>query len=212
MHGALTIAAQAPVSTLAPFKGVEVETGRFFASSARHIGYVVTRGNWECAADTCHDGRIFTYYVAADGHSGEHAKRIDTFLTSPERNTSAKWTDQMDALRKSVDFGFGYAVMLDNESGISLLSHKKALYLVGIYDTVVGSVRLAWSTDHDFVSKVKAPEPARYLIYRYPTISSKSVFIHAGNVASKWYVWSKAFTGTDGVLRAFNVLENFLFK
>lgn len=128
----------------------------------------------------------------------------------------SRWLYKLQRLLETTsDYHAEYVSIVNNQSehpSFSILSQGLDLGFYGVYDTVNRSTQLAWSTDPDFVQITRAQEPTRYLFHRYPTVKDRPLFIHTENVCSKWYVWKQAFTNVDGVLKAFNVLENFLFK
>ncbi|MGF3998918.1 hypothetical protein ACQX8C_14365, partial [Staphylococcus aureus] len=128
----------------------------------------------------------------------------------------SRWLYKLQRLLETTsDYHAEYVAIVNNQSehpSFSILSQGLDLGFYGVYDTVNRSTQLAWSTDPDFVQITRAQEPTRYLFHRYPTVKDRPLFIHTENVCSKWYVWKQAFTNVDGVLKAFNVLENFLFK
>lgn len=97
-------------------------------------------------------------------------------------------------------------------SNFSLLSMGIDLQVLGIYDIVNKSVRLAWSTDPYFINDIKAVDFTRYVFYRFPTLYNRPLFIYTQTVCSKWLRWARDFKDEDGVLKTFNALENFLYK
>jgi hypothetical protein len=108
-----------------------------------------------------------------------------------------------------------FLAIINNTSehaSFSILSHGVAIDLIGVYDVVNRSVRLVWTIDDHFVTDLKAIDQTRYLFYRFPIVYDRPLFIYTQSVCAKWYSWSKTFTDTDGVFKAFNALENFLFK
>jgi hypothetical protein len=109
----------------------------------------------------------------------------------------------------------GYAAVVNNTSEhatFSLLSSYVTIYLYGVYDTVNSSVRLVWTTDETFIEQVRRADPVRYVFYRFPVVYTRPLFIYTQSICSKWYQWTKVFTGVDGLVKAFNALEIFLFK
>jgi len=108
-----------------------------------------------------------------------------------------------------------YLICINNNSTHSyftLLAQGITLYTYGVYDTVNRSVRFAWTNDEQFIQTCRSVDPTRYVFYRYPVLENRPLFLHTQVLCSKWAEWSKVFTGPDGVLKAFNALELFLYK
>jgi hypothetical protein len=126
-----------------------------------------------------------------------------------------KMQKMMDDLGTRLISSCPYLLCINNNSQHSyftLLSQGVQLYVYGVYDTVNRSVRLVWTSDEHFITSCRAVEPTRYVFYRYPTLIDRPLFLHTQVLCSKWAEWSKVFTGPDGVLKAFNALELFLYK
>jgi hypothetical protein len=106
------------------------------------------------------------------------------------------------------------SVILNNgaHQHIALLSQWMDLYLYGVYDVVNKGVRLVWTDDAWFVSDARAYDYTRYVFYRFPVLQDRPLFLYSQALCSKWWGWTKQFQEPDGVLKAFNALENFLFK
>jgi len=117
----------------------------------------------------------------------------------------------LDVGTKTSDF----VAVINNESehcNFNLLAFGGLeLEVFGIYDVVNKSIRLMWTTDSSFVSKIKSEDSTRYIFYRFPTLRNRPLFIHTQYVVSKLYKWSLVFDGRDSVLKLFNALENFLY-
>jgi hypothetical protein len=101
---------------------------------------------------------------------------------------------------------------LSEHATFTLLTSGTTLYLTGVYDTVNSSVRLVWSTEDTFVEEVRRADQTRYVFYRFPPIVDRPLFIYTQLVCSKWYSWTKAFNGVDGLSKAMNALEVLLYK
>ncbi|QBX06637.1 hypothetical protein H1O16_gp224 [Burkholderia phage BcepSaruman] len=144
---------------------------------------------------------------------GQHI--ADSLRDLDSKHAGSRWLYKLHMLMQETGADVPYTSIINNMSehaSFSLLSQGIDLGVYGVYDTVNRSVQLVWTTDPDFVQRTRATEPTRYLFHRYPVVRDRPLFIHTENVCAKWYVWKQAFTNVDGVLKAFNVLENFLFK
>lgn len=124
-----------------------------------------------------------------------------------------KMQQMMDDFSKTVTDP--YIICINNNSQHSyftLLAHGVPLYLYGVYDTVNRSVRLVWTSDAQFIGSCRAVEPTRYVFYRFPVLENRPLFLYTQNLCARWYEWNRIFTGSDGILKAFNTIENLLFK
>lgn len=111
--------------------------------------------------------------------------------------------------------GAKYAMCIEDKSdhpSFTFISHGIPIHLFGVYDLVNSNVHLAWSTDQEFPSIIRRDNPTRYVFYRYPVLRFKPVFVHTQFLISKWYKWTRSFTGTDALLRQFNAMEYALYK
>lgn len=97
-------------------------------------------------------------------------------------------------------------------SSLSFLTSFVEVYVFGVYDTINTSTRLIFSTDPKYLEIVRASNPTRFVFYRFPTIVNRPLFVYGQSVCSKWLGWIKGFSGQDATMKAFNALENFLFK
>jgi len=109
--------------------------------------------------------------------------------------------------------GFVSLIINTGEHGhIGVLSQGQDVFVHGIYDTVNMGVRLVWTTDDWFIQDVRASDFTRYVFYRFPVLRNRPLFLYSQALCSKWYGWARQFKEPDGVLKAFNALENFLYK
>jgi hypothetical protein len=219
-YGALTIDAQSSTPVLPVFDSGCVATGHH--TNSRY------KGQWALKFPNHHrvvsvelPQRDKHMQVSVASRWGGVDQDIADTLAHELQDLDAKyegsrWLYKLQRLLETTsDYHAEYVAIVNNQSehpSISILSQGLDLGFYGVYDTVNRSTQLAWSTDPDFVQITRAQEPTRYLFHRYPTVKDRPLFIHTENVCSKWYVWKQAFTNVDGVLKAFNVLENFLFK
>lgn len=219
-YGALTIDAQSSTPVLPVFDSGCVATGHHTNSKYK--------GQWALKFPNHHrvvsvelPQRDKHMQVSVASRWGGVDQDIADTLAHELQDLDAKyegsrWLYKLQRLLETTsDYHAEYVAIVNNQSehpSFSILSQGLDLGFYGVYDTVNRSTRLAWSTDPDFVQITRAQEPTRYLFHRYPTVKDRPLFIHTENVCSKWYVWKQAFTNVDGVLKAFNVLENFLFK
>ncbi len=219
-NGALTIDAQSSTPVLPVFDSGCVATGHH--TNSRY------KGQWALKFPNHHrvvsvelPQRDKHMQVSVASRWGGVDQDIADTLAHELQDLDAKyegsrWLYKLQRLLETTsDYHAEYVAIVNNQSehpSFSILSQGLDLGFYGVYDTVNRSTQLAWSTDPDFVQITRAQEPTRYLFHRYPTVKDRPLFIHTENVCSKWYVWKQAFTNVDGVLKAFNVLENFLFK
>ncbi|EMI5828552.1 TPA: hypothetical protein ACH1LG_004660 [Salmonella enterica] len=219
-YGALTIDAQSSTPVLPVFDSGCVATGHH--TNSRY------KGQWALKFPNHHrvvsvelPQRDKHMQVSVASRWGGVDQDIADTLAHELQDLDAKyegsrWLYKLQRLLETTsDYHAEYVAIVNNQSehpSFSILSQGLDLGFYGVYDTVNRSTQLAWSTDPDFVQITRAQEPTRYLFHRYPTVKDRPLFIHTENVCSKWYVWKQAFTNVDGVLKAFNVLENFLFK
>lgn len=219
-YGALTIDAQSSTPVLPVFDSGCVATGHH--TNSRY------KGQWALKFPNHHrvvsvelPQRDKHMQVSVASRWGGVDQDIADTLAHELQDLDAKyegsrWLYKLQRLLETTsDYHAEYVAIVNNQSehpSFSILSQGLDLGFYGVYDTVNRSTQLAWSTDPDFVQITRAQEPTRYLFHRYPTVKDRPLFIHKENVCSKWYVWKQAFTNVDGVLKAFNVLENFLFK
>lgn len=219
-YGALTIDAQSSTPVLPVFDSGCVATGHH--TNSRY------KGQWALKFPNHHrvvsvelPQRDKHMQVSVASRWGGVDQDIADTLAHELQDLDAKyegsrWLYKLQRLLETTsDYHAEYVAIVNNQSehpSFSILSQGLDLGFYGVYDTVNRSTQLAWSTDPDFVQITRAQEPTRYLFHRYPTVKDRPLFIHTENVCSKWYVWKQAFTNVDGVLKSFNVLENFLFK
>lgn len=122
---------------------------------------------------------------------------------------------KLNMLMKETYTGRPYLAVINDVSrygSISLLAEAMSLKVLGVYDTVNTSVHLVWTNDRHFENDLRATAPTRYVLYRFPVLENRPLFIHTQYLCSRWYDWMKAFRNTDGILRAFNVVETVLFR
>lgn len=108
-----------------------------------------------------------------------------------------------------------YVVVINNMKEhpyFNILVQRTTLHLIGVFDTVNRSVRLVFTTDDEFIERVKAEDFTRYVFYRFAPVRDRPIFLHTQSLISRWYFWARAFRGPEGVLKCFNVLEHFLLK
>ncbi len=99
-----------------------------------------------------------------------------------------------------------------HHSSLSFLTNHVEVFVFGVYDSVNTSTRLVFTTDYQYLDIVRASNPTRYVFYRFPTLVNRPLFVYGQSVCSKWLGWIKGFSGKDATMKAFNALENFLFK
>lgn len=77
------------------------------------------------------------------------------------------------------------------------------LYVWGLFDQQLEQAYLLWSTDPQLLRAALYPNPARYLIYRFPVLYWDCLFLQIETVCAKWWRW----TQHGSILKAFNALE-----
>jgi hypothetical protein len=221
IYGSLTLAATTPLVQLAPLNDKRTVEGHH--TSAKYKGSYF-KLHPETAVDNLvalpQRGKFMVVSTITEQNekTGFMGDTLATELAGLDgQYAGSRWLHKLQLLMNEVwtVTNPAYISVIDNSSehpSFSLLSCYMRLYLIGIYDMVNSSVRLAWTTDEDFVQKIREQDPTRYIFYRYPDVYNRPIFLHTENVCARWYTWSKTFTGPSGLLKCFNLLENFLFK
>lgn len=139
-----------------------------------------------------------------------------TEIVNERGRQAARHLFKLQSVMQQIPISYGpYLTVINDVSpygSIALMTHGQPMYLIGIYDTVNTSIRIVWTNDQKFENDVRQTAPTRYVFYRFPIIEDRPLFMHTQNLCARWYDWNKAFQGTDGILRAFNVAETVLFR
>lgn len=227
VYGSLVISAQSSVDPLPVFSHPKTRTGdhsgttnhsRLFNTvfwtlvtgpdSATDVVALPQRGKY-LTVDTVSDSGDLSDCV-----NQELAKRLSVIDVQFRGGRQLyKVYHMMNDVKLALDAEF--VTVINNEaehSSFNILSTGFLVELYGIYDVVNNSVQLAWSTDEDFVARCRKVDPTRYVFYRYPPVLDRPLFIYTQYLVSKWWKWSRMYNGRDGLLRAFNALEVFLYK
>jgi hypothetical protein len=227
IYGSLTIAATTPIRQFPQLEGSKPQHGNHTQSRTRGLFSTLELGDrW--AAETValpQRNKYMTVTVLADKKpQSEHTALLlkEKLADLDSRFDGARQLYKLHRLLLEVDDELviaadhgGYAAVINNLSEhatFTLMSSGKVIHLTGIFDAVNSSVRLAWTTEDGFIEEIRRADPTRYVFYRFPPIVDRPVFIYTQLVCSKWYSWTKAFTGTDGLSKAMNALEVLLYK
>lgn len=223
LYGSLVIAATTPVRQFPMLEGSKPLHGNHTESRTRGLFTTLETGDrW--AADTValpQRNKYMTVTVAAQSngqsmHTASLLKRSLEDLDSRfEGSRQLYKLNQLMLEIETPNLCGSYVAVINNTSEhatFSLLSSGTPLYLCGVYDIVNSSVRVVWSTDDTFIDTTRRADPTRYVFYRFPMLLDRPLFIHTQLVCSKWYSWCKVFVGVDGIAKAFNALELFLYK
>lgn len=225
IYGSLVIAATTPCRQFPQLEGSKAQHGNHTDSRTRGLFSTLTTGGRFTASDVALPQRNKYMAVTTASRTVEESAIAHTRITKGIVDLDSRFdgSRQLYKLNQLMSEAFhapgvslpAYVSIINNISEhahFSLLSEGIRLYLCGIYDTVNSSVRLVWSTDSSFIDGVRCADPMRYVFYRFPTLLDRPLFINTQPVCANWYKWNKAFTGIDGLARAFNALELFLYK
>lgn len=93
-----------------------------------------------------------------------------------------------------------------------LFAGSRPLYVNLIFDADDQSVRLTWST-FDLKSTLVAHKYQRYILFPFPLLMNRSLFIHSQNICARWWNLRRKFPSDYlNVLRSANALEQILYK
>lgn len=98
-----------------------------------------------------------------------------------------------------------------NHSSLSFLSQGEPIELIGVLDPQLESAYLVWGSGLEgtnLVTLTRQAYPLKYLVYRFPTILNRSVFVPTQAICAHWWKYMKG----ENPLFAFNALELKLFK
>lgn len=221
IYGSLVIAATTPIRQFPQLEGSKPQHGNHTQSRTRGLFSTLEVGE-QWAAETValpQRNKYMTVTVLADtkDQSTNTAMLLREKLADLDsRFEGARQLYKLNQLMLEVaPNSRDYVAVINNLSEhatFTLMSAGRAIHLTGIYDTVNSSVRLAWTTEDGFIEDVRHADPTRYVFYRFPAIVDRPLFIYTQLIASKWYTWTKAFVGPDGLIKAFNALEVLLYK
>lgn len=215
LYGALTLAATTPLHQFPVFHDTRTINGNF-------AGY---RGSYSLLMPEAIEkeiviparGKNMRVYVTA---SPPHGKPLAAILekTLPDldsRFDGARQLYKSAKLMQEIGSHVPYVAVINNTKEhpyLNILVCGVELHVLGVFDTVNRSVRLVFTTDPEFVDKVRFSDYTRYVFHRFPPVTNRPLFLHTQSLISRWYSWSKAFRGADSILRCFNVLECYVLK
>jgi hypothetical protein len=223
LYGSLVISATTPCHQFPQLSDIRATTGCHTESSTKGVFTTLVTGSQHANATVALPQRNKYMNITVAGGSVGQSKRTADLLRVKlsdldSRFDGARQLYKMGQLMSEIEsdnLGAAYAAVINNTSEhatFTLLSQKIPFRFLGVFDTVNSSVRLVWTTDEQFIENVRQADPTRYVFYRYPMVYDRPLFIYTQSVASKWFQWNKVFAGKDGLLKAFNALEIFLFK
>lgn len=225
IYGSLVLSATTPIKDFPIFANTKTKNGNHTESKYRGLFSTLVLGSGLAENNVAlpQRNKYMMTSVLADQPSPLLSNHISGVLCRSltdldSRFDGARQLYKMQQLMIEVSYGIGtnsYVAMINNVSehaSFNLLACKTSLQIIGVYDTVNTSVRLVWTNDPDFVQNLKEEDYTRYVFYRFPDLYDRPLFIYTQSVCAKWFSWSKVFTGTDGILKTFNALENFLYK
>lgn len=215
LYGSLTLAATTPLNQFPVFNDSRTINGNF-------SGY---RGSYSLLMPDAVEKEVV---IPARG------KNMSVYVTTPNRGADAlasmleRSLPELDArfdgarqlfkshqLMNELGFHSPYVAVINNTREhpyFNVLVCGVVLYLIGVYDTINRSVRLVFTTDPEFIDKMRHSDYTRYIFHRFPPVTDRPLFMHTQSLISRWYSWSKAFRGADSILRCFNVLECYVLK
>lgn len=82
------------------------------------------------------------------------------------------------------------------------------MVMLGAYDPQLKSSHLVWSTEPDLEDQIRGAYPLKYLLYRFPPVVNRAIFIPTQAICAHWWRYTK----TSDPLFAFNALELKLFR
>lgn len=215
IYGALTLAATTPLHQFPIFNDSRTINGNF--SGYRGSYSILMPGSAEREVVLSARSKHMNVYVSADPVSAPVlADVLEKELPELDaRFDGARQLFKSHQLMQDINSYAPYVAVINNTKEhpyFNILVWKSSIYLIGVYDTVNRSVRLVFTTDPEFIDKVRADNYTRYVFHRFPVVQDRPLFLHTQSLISRWYSWSKAFRGPDSVLRCFNVLECYILK
>jgi hypothetical protein len=215
LYGSLTLAATTPLQPFPVFHDTRTINGNFAGYRGSYSLLMPQAVQKEVVIPS--RGKYMSVYVTSDpvnapilaGILGNSLPELDA------RFDGARQLYKSNQLMNDIDSYSPYIAVINNTKDhpyFNILVWDTSLYLTGVYDTVNRSVRLVFTTDPEFMEKVRAVDFTRYVFYRFPVVKNRPLFMHTQSLISRWYNWAKAFRGPDSVLRCFNVLECYILK
>jgi hypothetical protein len=222
VYGSLTLAASSSIEPFTVFEDSRARSGAHTESRFRGLFQTLVDGpSVEAAVALPQRNKYMNTSVVAEDATVANVVSHRLSINLADLDSRFEGARQLYKLQKlqeecsGFDQRLRYMAVINNTSehaSFAILSQKTVVYVIGVYDTVNNSVRLVWTTDDTFVETVREHAPTRYTFYRFPEVYDRPLFLYTQSVCAKWYSWSRTFNGIDGILRAFNALENFLYK
>jgi hypothetical protein len=219
IYGSLCVSATTPIRQFPQLEGSKPQHGNHTQSRTRGLFSTLETGDTFEVETVALPQRNKYMTVAVEASTKAGSAIIASLLKHKlvdldSRFEGARQLYKLNQMMAELDTGEYVAVInnLSEHATFTLLTSGTTLYLTGVYDTVNSSVRLVWSTEDTFVEEVRRADQTRYVFYRFPPIVDRPLFIYTQLVCSKWYSWTKAFNGVDGLSKAMNALEVLLYK
>lgn len=219
LYGSLVLAATTPLNEFPMFNDARTLSGNFTGGRYRGSFSLLVPDAVEYAVALPQRGKyIVTHTIAAPIHAPKLVDSLARLLPDLDsRFEGARQLYKSQQLMNEIDLPSHppYLVVINNTKEhpyFNVLTQGVPLYLFGVFDTVNRSVRLVFTTDAEFIEKAKAPNFTRYVFYRFAVVVDRPIFMHTQSLCSRWYFWARAFHGSDGILKCFNLLEHLLLK
>jgi hypothetical protein len=219
LYGSLVLAATTPLLPFPMFNDARTLNGNFTGGRYRGSYSLLIPDAIEHDIALPQRGKYIATYTSADP---VHAQALSASLARllpdlDSRFEGARQLYKSQQLMNEIDLPTHppYVVVINNMKEhpyFNVLVQGVPLYLFGVFDSVNRSVRLVFTTDADFVEKTKALDFTRYVFYRFALVNDRPIFMHTQSLCSRWYFWARAFRGSDGILKCFNLLEHLLLK
>jgi hypothetical protein len=222
LYGSVCLYATSPLKTLPQLRNPQ--SFRHTPHPQRGLVEIEDDGSQVRIEDQVHlPQRNKEFYLATYSGHEENARRVNDHLKTALPDMEA----QFEASRQLYKFNRiqkdivahpkcqGFVSLIVNNGDhrhLAILSQWQDLHLYGVYDLVNSSVRLVWTDDEWFIQDVRSQDYTRYIFYRYPVVQDRPMFFYPQSLCSKWWNWVRQFQGPEGVLKAFNSLELFLYK
>jgi hypothetical protein len=215
IYGSLTLAATTPLNPFPMFNDTRTVNGNFTGYRGGYSLLMPQAAEKEVVLPA--RGKFMSVYVTSDPVSAPGLANIlaNALPGLDARFDGARQLFKSHQLMLDIDSHAPYIAVINNTKEhpyFNILVWESSLHMIGVYDTVNRSVRLVFTTDPEFIEKVRTVDFARYVFHRFPVIANRPLFLHTQSLISRWYSWSKAFRGPDSVLRCFNVLECYILK
>lgn len=215
LYGSLTLAATTPLNQFPMFNDTRTINGNFSGYRGSYSMLMPEAIEREVVIPA-RNKNMSVYVTAGPVASPSLATMLEKSLPELDaRFDGARQLYKSSQLMSEIGNQVPYLAVINNTKEhpyFNILVCGIDLHMIGVYDTVNRSVRLVFTTDPDFIEKVRSADYTRYVFHRFPVVADRPLFLHTQSLISRWYSWSKAFRGPDSILRCFNVLECYVLK